>query len=477
MARTPFLGSAYQSRSKTLADQRLVNLYLETVETKEGHAPGGFLGCPGLTFWHGIGSGPSIRAMRVVEGLLYVISGNTAVRIEANGSGTNLGNIGTTTGQAYIVANQTQIGFFDSTGLWVWTPGGSSWANVTLPFSGAVGMPAYQDTLCLLTQPGTQTIWQCDSGDLTSWQSLNFTEEDGNNDNVVGLVAIHDQVIVFKVNSLCFYVNAGLNGFVYQRLAGIFPAIGAVTASAIVTVSDRVLFLGQTQDGGPRVYRIDGYQPVEVSTYAIDYQMTNFTVLDAFAFGYTQEGHSFYVLTFPTGNVTYVNDLKESDLMRFPVWHQRAGFNNGLLTAYTVSCAAQSGGVIYMGDNNSSNIYTADLNSFLDNGQPRKWLRSWRAQAEAAYATEKCNYLNIQCQTGVQVPVGTNPQVVLRQSFDDGNNWSAEQYAAIGMQGETMTNLNFPRLGSTRRGLNSDRVFELSSTDNFVPAFMGAEIA
>ena len=79
-------------------------------------------------------------------------------------------------------------------------------------------------------------------------------------------------------------------------------------------------------------------------------------------------------------------------------------------------------------------------------------------------------------QTGIGVPDGTNPQAVLRHSDDGGHTWSPERYAGVGKTGETTRRVKFNRMGSTRRNNGLDRIFELSSTDPFPVALLGAEL-
>lgn len=477
MGKTPFLGTAYLARSPNLAAQRLVNLYLETVETQDGAAPGAFFSCPSLdlTMTFGVGN---VRATRAVNGVLYAISGNTAYSVTGFVA-TTLGTIGTSTGAAYITSNGTQVGFWDGAGLSVWTIATATFAPVVLPYPGAVGVPAQQDTLCLLSQPGTYNIWQSGINDLTSWPPLAFTTEDGNNENVVALVAFHDQVVIMKEYSTCFYVNEGNTNFVYGRLSGLYPEIGcAVPFSAIVS-NDSIYWVGHTRGGQARLYVMKGYEPEEISTYAIANTINGYsTVSDALVFGYIQQGHPFTVFQFPTGGQTWVFDLKETKRMKAAVWHERAGFSGGQLTLYDGSCAVQIGDQVYMGSYFSGNLYQLNLNTALgplDNGAPRKILRAWQQDKTADYAAEKCNYLDFQMDTGVGVPLTGNPQLVLRQSFDGGESWSSEQYESAGVTGDTDATVRFRRLGATRRGLNSFRVFEMSSTDRFQAAFYAAE--
>lgn len=478
MAKSPIVGLAYQARSKNLSNQRLVNLYVETVETANGAEPNMLVGCPGLVHQLTIQTGPW-RACKTLNGVMYVIVGSTCVMIDANFVKITLGLIGTSTGPAYIEFNDTQVGFFDALGLSVWSLNNLAFTSVTLPYTGPCGVPTSLDTLTLLTQPGTYVLWQCNPNDLTTWDPLNFTTEDGNAGPVIAIQAIHDTIVVFKGDSMCFYVNAGNPGFVFSRLSGIYPRTGCYAASTVALIGDALCWLGRA-GGGPQVFMLDGYAPRVVSTYSIDYAIENFsTAFDGFAFGYTQQGHPFYVLTFPTGNKTFVYDPKESALLKMPAWHERAIFIAGKQNAYAGACACTFEGQVYMGGRNSGDLFLLSLSNYQDNGQTRKWTRSWRASGggQTAFQTETVFYLDIQMDTGgTSVAPSENPQLVLRQSFDGGENWSAERYQTAGATGETTYDVRFRRLGSTRRGLNSDRIFELSSTDSFFPALIGAEI-
>ena len=44
------------------------------------------------------------------------------------------------------------------------------------------------------------------------------------------------------------------------------------------------------------------------------------TIADAIGFTYTQRGHKFYVLTFPTGGLTLVYDIAQG------LWHERQSY-------------------------------------------------------------------------------------------------------------------------------------------------------
>jgi hypothetical protein len=131
-------------------------------------------------------------------------------------------------------------------------------------------------------------------------------------------------------------------------------------------------------------------------------------------------------------------------------------------------------GPVIIGDYRNGNIYAFDLDAQTDAGTQRKWLRTWRALKEPTTQPTRFSQLRIDMQTGADVPDGTNPQVVLRWSDDGGHAWSIEWFRSAGATGETTWRVVFNRLGSTKRATGLDRIFELSSTDPFRVALLGA---
>lgn len=132
-------------------------------------------------------------------------------------------------------------------------------------------------------------------------------------------------------------------------------------------------------------------------------------------------------------------------------------------------------GSIVVGDYQNGNLYVVNLDEPLDNGTQRKWLRTWRALQQRVVVPQRFPALIIRMQSGEQVPDGTNPQLQLRWSDDGGHTWSNTVFEAVGPTGAVAQQIKFRRLGSTRVGQGLDRIMELSSTDEFKVAIVGAD--
>lgn len=151
MAKSPILGGFSAARSRFLADNELVNLIVEIVETKDGVAPGALYNAPGLDLVAALGSGP-IRGVRDLNGLLYVVSGPDVYSLTSNGVATLCGSIGAAQTPVSMFANTTQLMIVDGVGGWL-VPGGSPLTGGTIDAPG--GLYAINDEITLQGDSGT----------------------------------------------------------------------------------------------------------------------------------------------------------------------------------------------------------------------------------------------------------------------------------------------------------------------------------
>jgi len=472
--RTPLLGAAYASRSLNLAAQRCINLYPELVETKDGKSVGALYGVPGETLLATIGTGPHRGSFARAGGLLYVVSGSGVYSVTTSWVATQIGTIGTTSGPVCMIDNGTQIAIFDGVAGYCWN--GTKFTTIALPATGPVSA-AYQDGFGLINQLGTQTWWQSNYKDLSTWNALNFGTKDAKPDWVQAIGDKNREVWLFGQEYTEVWVNAGVSGFAFQRLQGVFIQAGCVAPFSVANIDESLIWLGSNQYGQGVVFVSEGYRAKVVSTHAIanaiqGYVRAGITIADAIGFVYQEDGHIFYMLTFPSANATWCWDQATG------LWHQRAAFVNGAFNRHDANSYAYFGGRHVIGDWQSGNLYALDLEVYTDNGRPRKWLRSWRALPPNKVAEEPMTFdsLQVDMETGITAPAGTDPQVALRWSDDGGHNWSNQELADWGATGATANRVRWTRLGQTMESTGLDRTFEVSSSDPVRVALIGASM-
>ena len=354
-------------------------------------------------------------------------------------------------------------------------------ANFTRGVLAAAGVVAnsisYQDGFAVVNNVGTTQWFQSDLFNFITFNALNFSSADSQPDAIVTLFDNRREVWLFGTDSTEVWINAGLPGFAFQRLQGVFLPQGCAAAASPALVGSAIAWLGRDDQGGGVVYIQTGYQATRISTHAIEYAIQGYaTMADAIGYSYQQEGHFFYVLTFPSGNATWVYDLTASVLMGAPMWHQRAYFSNGAYSRHLGNCAAYFNGKNVVGDYQNGNLYAFNLNTYRDNGQPIKRVRSWRAVKADAGVPMRFNSLEIDMQTGISVPANSNPQMMLRWTDDGGHTYGPELQASLGRTGETAKRVRWTRLGQTRRNTGMDRVWEISHLENIPTAWIGAEM-
>ena len=397
--KTPILGSAYVARSINAADNRMVNLFPEVIP--EGGKEAGFLNrAPGLNFLQTVGTGP-IRALWAHQtngSDFFVVSGNQFFKLTGlTATPTLLGTV-SGTGPVSIADNGTQIFLACNPDGYIYNEVTNVFAKITdSDFAGAVTV-AYLDGYFVFNQPNSQFIWVSQLLDGTSVDPLDFASAEGSPDGVVGLIADHRELWVFGTDSVEVWYNSGEADFPLTRIQGAFNEIGCVSAYTIAKMDNGLFWLGTDARGQGIVYRANGYTGVRISTHAIEYAIAQYgNISDAIAYTYQQEGHAFYVLTFPSGNATWVYDVSTQ------AWHERAGFDNGEFMRHRSNCQCNFGGNIIVGDFENGNIYTFDLDVYADNGGIQKWLRSWRALPTGQNNLKRTAHhsLQLDCETGV----------------------------------------------------------------------------
>ena len=397
--KTPILGSAYVARSINAADNRMVNLFPEVIP--EGGKEAAFLNrAPGLNFLQTVGTGPirGLWAHQTNGSDFYVVSGNGFYKLTGlNATPTLLGTV-TGTGPVSIADNGTQMFIAANGPSYIYNEVTNVFAQITDPdFAGAVTV-AYLDGYFVFNQPNSQIIWVSQLLDGTSVDPLDFASAEGSPDGVVGLIADHRELWVFGTDSVEVWYNSGAADFPLTRIQGAFNEIGCVSAYTIAKMDTGLFWLGTDARGQGIVYRANGYTGVRISTHAVEYAIAQYgNISDAIAYTYQQEGHAFYVLTFPSGNATWVYDVATQ------AWHERAGFDDGEFMRHRSNCQCNFGGNIIVGDFENGNIYTFDLDVYADNGGIQKWLRSWRALPTGQNNLKRTaqHSLQLDCETGV----------------------------------------------------------------------------
>lgn len=510
--KTPILGSAYVARSVNAANARMVNLFPETIPDG-GKEPGFLNRAPGLRLLANMGDGP-IRGMWQFGGYGYVVSGESLYKIDSIYNVSLLGPVAGSSGPVSMSDNGTQLFVACDGPSFIYNSLTQDFKQIDDPdFPGAVTV-GYIDGYFVFNEPNSQRVWITSLFDAESIDPLDFASAEGSPDGLVSLIVDHREIWLFGTNSVEVWYNAGASPFPLAPVQGAFNEVGCIAAFSVAKLDNGLFWLGADARGKGIVYRANGYSAERISTHAVEWQIQQYGgISDAIAYTYQQDGHSFYVLIFPSANTTWVFDVATS------LWHERAAFINGSFTRHRSNCQMSFNGEIIVGDHELGNIYAFDLDVFTDNGDVQRWLRSWRALPTGTNDLKRTaqHSLQLDAETGdidssvtttpafidisepnqklltesgftlvqedtgailVQESVETatpiDPQVMLRWSDDGGHTWSNEHWRSMGKTGAYGTRVIWRRLGMTLK--LRDRVYEVSGTDPIKIAILGAEL-
>ena len=452
----------------------MVNMFPEA--TTDGGKTAGFLNrTPGLEFVQTVGTGP-IRALWAHQtngSDFYVVSGTEVYKLlSLTGTPVKLGDV-SGTGPVSIADNGTQIFFACNGPSYIYNETTNVFAQITDPdFPGAVTV-GYLDGYFVFNEPNSQRVWVTSLLDGLSVDPLDFASAEGSPDGLVAVIVDHREAWMFGSDSVEVWYDAGNADFPLARIQGAFNEIGCVAAYSVAKLDNGLFWLGTDARGQGIVYRANGYTGVRVSTHAIEYAIAQYgNISDALAYTYQQEGHAFYVLTFPSANATWVYDVSTQ------AWHERAGFDNGAFMRHRSNCQCNFEGNILVGDFENGNVYKFNLDIYADNGGIQKWLRSWRALPTGANNLKRTaqHSLQLDAETGVGLNLGqgSTPEAMLRWSDDGGHTWSNEHWKQMGAIGQYGYRTIWRRLGMTLK--LRDRVYEVSGTDPVKISVMGAEL-
>lgn len=458
-----FVGGTYQSMSPFLSREECINLYLESLPAN-GATQAALFGTPGLKLFANIPDSPS-QGMIEIAGRAFAIVGGALWELFLDGTFINRGQAGSLTpgvsmansGKQLIMACGANGYCFDLTSnkftqIQNW-PGGQS---IT-----------FLDGYFILANLNSRQFNISALNDGTSWDALDFATKEGAADNITCVVAIRKQLWLLGAETSEVWWDNGNNNFPFAPLQGALLQQGSASYLGPKVVGNQLYWLGFDPNGGAIVYTEQNFVPVRVSTYAVEQEIGKYsTINDAVGMTYTEGGHAFYLLHFPSASVTWALDTGNG------VWHKR-GYWDTTIGQYTASLGrfhCYAFGKHLVADYRSGQIYQQSLTFLDDNGNPIRRLRR-SPHIEQEDSRVKYSRLELLMQRGFAQQTGNDaiPMLMMRYSNDGGMTFSSERMIEAGREGQYGHRAIWRQCG---RGRN--RVFEISSTSGIQHVWLNA---
>jgi hypothetical protein len=448
MPRAPFAFSAYQNRALPVSAQRLINCYAE----KQPQGAKGdiiLLPTPGMDAFVTAGTGP-IRGMVELAGLLIVVSGVEVYRVSFDGVATLIGTVenggpvslAVNSAQALIVVPESGRGWIATTSTV------TAITDVDFPVATSA---TYIDGYFIVTEANTGDFHVSALDDGTTWNG-DVANAERSPDNLVRALRVGSVLWLIGDKTTEIWSNQGASDFPFLQVSGAFIERGTAARFSAAARLGTLFWLGDDRV----VYRSDNFSPTRISNHAIEQAIAGYAVVsDAVGGIYEQEGHVFYLLTFPTQGVTWVYDGKEG------FWHERESEG---YSGYRCQHFANFAGAAVGGDSSTGELYTlSPLAATEDGDRIIRVATGYPFHAESRrvfYSALVAEFERGASAYASTDPAGIDGNVWLTVSDDGGRTWGAERWRTLGFQGDYRGRVVWHRLGSAR-----ERVFRLQWSD------------
>jgi hypothetical protein len=460
-----FLGGQHKGFSPNQNTQETVNMFLEVDPSEDNKLT--LYRVDGKTAFLTLPTSP-IYGMAEFRGVLYVVAGAALYKVLNDFSYTTIGTVDLQFDTTISANNAGQICFNSGVTNKAFVYDTASFALTQITDPAFYGSPRvdYLDGYGVFIRPNTQQFYISNLNDFLTFDALDFASDEADPDNLVTFIVDHQELILFGERTTTVWFDSGDATFPLSRREGATMEVGCAAALSVAKLDNTVFFLGRTNHGTGLVYKLNQYSPQIISNRGIEFLINSLTSIDdAFAYTYQKNGHSFYVLTFPTDNKTLVYDasIPDNDL----AWSVRETYGLGRDRA---SCYAFAFGKHLVGDFVSGVVYELDDETHLDGTLPIVWSRT-TAHIVSDYKRVKHKEVVLNFQTGVGLENGDDPLLYLTYSDDGGYSYITPREASLGVIGQRKNRVRWARLGNSR-----DRVYKVFGSEPVKTVLMGGYI-
>ena len=432
------------------------------VDNSGGKAVLSLMNRHGYELFSDLGGYP-IRGMVEEAGIGYVVSGPRFYTVANDGTSAYKGALLTNSGNVGMASNGFEICIVDGANGYLYDIAAGTLSAIASGFGGGDTV-TFIDQYFVVSRPSTGIAQHSGLVDGTAWNALDVATAEGDPDNLIAVKAIPGQLLLMGNLTTEPYYNAQFpQGFVFGRTGQGYVNMGLAARWSAQIIESSVYCLAKNSEGVYGILRSSGGAPQKISTPALDYKISQYaTISDAIAWTFTDEGHSYYVITFPTGNATWVYDVsaamwsewRSSGLVRF-----KASYHMSLNNKHII------------GDSTTGKLYRLTLDKYDDNGDKVDKIRTTQYIHQTGQEiTWNSLWLDIEVGQGMTGGQGEDPYMIMQYSDDGGKTWSDERMASLGKLGEYVTQVKWNRLGSAPNG----RAFKFTVTDSIKLVIIGA---
>ncbi len=442
----PLFGPSYSHRSQSVGNQLTQGFYPDV--NRQSNEQTALMPFPGLTVFSNDRVG-ACRGLGKYANILFSVNANTLYSIDSNGTSTAIGNISGTgrcvlTNDGFnlvITTGETKPYAYDGTSLTLGTDTSlansstSAFINKRVVYDGDDGDIIIAD----VNEPLSVTLG-------------NVVEVQSQPDATLAAWAFKQQLYAAGEETIQPYWNPGDVTPAFQPVSNSVQQIGVKAKYSIAYNKEFTYFLGSDLN----VYRYDGLSLVAIGDTAICQAIASYVdTEDAYGAAFSFDSLEFYLLTFFTGNQTWLFNEQSG------LWTNLTfGEYNDAYLAYSY---IKMYGKHLIADRRNGELLQLDFDAFTDNGEVIQRRRQTVALTAKLLGLPgrrvTMNWLRILLEPGVS-QINSPANMIMEYSDDDGHTWSSELWSSVGPLGDYEYMVEWAQLGTFYK-----RMFRFTMTD------------
>jgi hypothetical protein len=219
----------------------------------------------------------------------------------------------------FIESNGLGAGFVYKDNQQGWYFNGTNFIQIVspnYPSETVRGLVYLNGTYYVMTPEGA--IYGSDIENPANWSALNVIQSLSEPDGGVCLARQLNLIVSFgEYSTEFFYDAANPTGSPLGRYESTFLQIGCATAGSVVTAENNLVFMSQGRQKGRAIQVLEGTNPTQISTTAINRILDADDLEDVTAFFIKLAGNTFYILTLPSSDVTLVYNFESRSWARW----------------------------------------------------------------------------------------------------------------------------------------------------------------
>lgn len=431
-------------RSVNIGSARLLNLYPHAMPDKTI----ALIGTPGLRSVYTSGSFGAIRGAATFGDYLVVVAANKLIVYDSAYAvkfqytlHTSHGDVSMDNNGFYLLMVDGACGYLLNAD-----------ATAVVEYNATDFFPTNPKTICFIdgfwvvSKERSGQFYCSNSPYSNDWDDERYFTAESCPDNIQRVMSSFGLLYLFGERSTEIWSSTG-DDALWQRMNANVAQLGTPAPYSVVRVGEtggNLLWVASTgYGGGFAVMSQGGIEVRRITTPEVEYKWSKYTSLsNVMAYGYTQEGHVFYVVTFRGDNKTWVYDLTTD------MWHERGGDDTRHRGEHYVFFNDST----LVSDFERHEFFKLDLDYFTDDGEDiLREVITPTFGSEEARTTWHMVQVDMERGVGAFIDESTIMECLLTYSDDYGRSWQPERVLSFGDVGEYLKRVITWQLGRSFR--------------------------